>query len=80
MRNDPEFCFYGRKYDDSRAGSLEDEDSAPVTNGKEDEDEASEAEDGGKQNEDGDDEQQVIWKIKSKLCIGLEMLNAFFFF
>lgn len=30
MRNDPEFCFYGRKYDDSRAGSLDDEDSAPI--------------------------------------------------
>ncbi|KAI9015336.1 SNF2 family N-terminal domain-containing protein [Phycomyces nitens] len=30
MRNDPEFCFYGRKYDDSKAGTLEDDDAAPL--------------------------------------------------
>jgi hypothetical protein len=28
MRNDPEFCFYGRKYDDSQSGVLEDDDTA----------------------------------------------------
>lgn len=27
MRNDPEFCFYGRKYDDSQSGVLEDDDT-----------------------------------------------------
>ncbi|KAI8974348.1 P-loop containing nucleoside triphosphate hydrolase protein [Pilobolus umbonatus] len=27
MRNDPEFTFYGRKYDDSLSGALEDDDS-----------------------------------------------------
>ncbi|KAI8364631.1 SNF2 family N-terminal domain-containing protein [Radiomyces spectabilis] len=30
MRNDPEFCFYGKKFDDSRAGALEDDDTAPT--------------------------------------------------
>lgn len=29
MRNDPEFCFYGRKFDDSHAGTLEDDDAVP---------------------------------------------------
>ena len=29
MRNDMEFCFYGRKFDDSHAGTLEDDDAAP---------------------------------------------------
>lgn len=28
IRNDPEFCFYGKKYDDSQAGPLEDDDAA----------------------------------------------------
>lgn len=32
MRNDPEFCFYGKKYDDSQAGGLEDDDTANEKN------------------------------------------------
>lgn len=35
MRNDPEFTFYGRKYDDSQSGVLEDDD-APPSNDKND--------------------------------------------
>jgi hypothetical protein len=36
MRNDPEFSFYGKKFDDSKAGNLEDDDTTPAmasTNG-----------------------------------------------
>ena len=53
MRNDKEFCFYGRKYDDSRAGSLEDEDSAPVNDKKETPEIESEDE------KEGDENRQV---------------------
>jgi hypothetical protein len=31
MRNDPEFSFYGKKFDDSKDGALEDDDTAPAT-------------------------------------------------
>jgi hypothetical protein len=40
MRNDPEFCFYGRKYDDSQSGVLEDDD-APPSNDKNDDADSS---------------------------------------
>ncbi|KAI8991556.1 hypothetical protein BDF20DRAFT_845263 [Mycotypha africana] len=34
MRNDPEFCFYGRKYDDSQSGGLEDDDGPTADNSR----------------------------------------------
>ncbi|KAI8384576.1 SNF2 family N-terminal domain-containing protein, partial [Radiomyces spectabilis] len=65
MRNDPEFSFYGRKYDDSKAGPLEDEDSAP-SHGKQDDDdysdrEASDTEDKVKSKSDEDEEDEQTY-------------------
>ncbi|KAI9278311.1 SNF2 family N-terminal domain-containing protein [Phascolomyces articulosus] len=75
MRNDKEFCFYGRKYDDSRAGSLEDEDSAPVNNGKKDTPEMEESED----EKEGDENQQIyVWPSKADIGMRLRRIIAAF--
>ncbi|KAI9491153.1 SNF2 family N-terminal domain-containing protein [Zychaea mexicana] len=74
MRNDSEFCFYGRKYDDSRAGSLEDEDSAPISNGKKEE-----ATPEVEEKEDEDDERQVyVWPSKADIGMRLRRIIAAF--
>ncbi|CAO3677494.1 unnamed protein product [Rhizopus stolonifer] len=36
MRKDKEFCFYGKRYDDSKAGTLQEDDDDPITTDKQD--------------------------------------------
>lgn len=66
MRNDPEFCFYGRKYDDSQAG-LDDED------GKQESDEEDE-----KTGNADDNGQAFIWPSKADLGMRLRRIIAAF--
>ncbi|KAG2220859.1 hypothetical protein INT45_010921 [Circinella minor] len=73
MRNDKEFCFYGRKYDDSRAGSLEDEDSAPVNDKKETPEIESEDE-----KEDDENRQIYVWPSKADIGMRLRRIIAAF--
>ncbi|KAI9316672.1 P-loop containing nucleoside triphosphate hydrolase protein [Dichotomocladium elegans] len=81
MRNDPEFCFYGRKYDDSRAGSLDDDDNEkPMSNGKkEDEDSDNEDDKDYKPTDTADDDGQVyVWPTKADIGMRLRRIIAAF--
>lgn len=66
MRNDPEFCFYGRKYDDSQAG-LDDEDDKQESDG--------ENEKTGNVDDNGE---AFIWPSKADLGMRLRRIIAAF--
>ncbi|ORZ15904.1 P-loop containing nucleoside triphosphate hydrolase protein [Absidia repens] len=75
MRNDPEFSFYGKKFDDSKAGALEDDDTAPAmpsTNG----------DDSQLKNENDmditTDEQVHVWPSKADIGMRLRRIIAAF--
>ncbi|KAI8147251.1 SNF2 family N-terminal domain-containing protein [Fennellomyces sp. T-0311] len=77
MRNDSEFCFYGRKYDDSRAGSLEDDDG-PASNGRKDE-ETPEVEENDEEKPAEDDGRQIyVWPSKADIGMRLRRIIAAF--
>lgn len=78
MRNDQEFCFYGRKYDDSRAGALEDDDGPPSSNGKKEDTPEVDDDDKDYKPADGDDEQVYVWPSKADIGMRLRRIIAAF--
>ncbi|KAI9318061.1 P-loop containing nucleoside triphosphate hydrolase protein [Dichotomocladium elegans] len=80
MRNDPEFSFYGKKYDDSHAGSLDDDDGPPVPthNGKKG-DSTEDDDDDKDYTPDVDGENQVlVWPSKADIGMRLRRIIAAF--
>ncbi|KAL0088183.1 P-loop containing nucleoside triphosphate hydrolase protein [Phycomyces blakesleeanus] len=83
MRNDPEFSFYGKKYDDSKAGSLEDDDIPTGSLDKNDEDYDSrqgsvEAKERPDVIKDGEDGQIYVWPSKADIGMRLRRIIAAF--
>ncbi|CAO3638143.1 unnamed protein product [Cunninghamella blakesleeana] len=78
MRNDPEFCFYGKKFDDSKAGSLEDDDTVPTSpTGNHPSPFPSEA-DPIDTTEESDDRQIYVWPSKADIGMRLRRIIAAF--
>ncbi|KAI9305451.1 P-loop containing nucleoside triphosphate hydrolase protein [Cunninghamella echinulata] len=75
MRNDPEFCFYGKKFDDSKAGSLEDDDTAPTSPTGNDVDTPTKPFDNMNTETDG---QVYVWPSKADIGMRLRRIIAAF--
>ncbi|KAI8091622.1 SNF2 family N-terminal domain-containing protein [Thamnidium elegans] len=67
MRKDKEFCFYGKKFDDSKAGTLQEDDEEPVTQ--------DETYDAGSTNEDVT---VYVWPSKADIGMRLRRIIAAF--
>ncbi|KAF7732761.1 Chromodomain helicase DNA binding protein [Apophysomyces ossiformis] len=77
MRNDPEFSFYGKKYDDSRAGVLDDEDAPLPTEPTQEE--VNEANKPQQSDNDAADNQEVyVWPSKADIGMRLRRIIAAF--
>ncbi|KAI8331392.1 P-loop containing nucleoside triphosphate hydrolase protein [Chlamydoabsidia padenii] len=76
MRNDPEFSFYGKKFDDSKDGALEDDDTAPSTSVAHNNDTSSPRK---QMNGDVTTEEQVhVWPSKADIGMRLRRIIAAF--
>ncbi|KAG0167130.1 Chromodomain helicase DNA binding protein [Apophysomyces sp. BC1034] len=76
MRNDSEFSFYGKKYDDSRAGVLDDEDAPLMPDNDQHE---TIAEDQPQDSADTSDNGQVyVWPSKADIGMRLRRIIAAF--
>ncbi|KAI8096416.1 SNF2 family N-terminal domain-containing protein [Halteromyces radiatus] len=73
MRNDPEFSFYGKKFDDSKAGALEDDDTVPNVSTNENDVSTKKEE-----NMDNADDQVYVWPSKADIGMRLRRIIAAF--
>lgn len=94
IRSDPEFCFYGKKYDDSQTDggeddepkndqALETEEKKPITFGTKDEDSDYEDKNNGNETDeeeyiDGSKSEVYIWPSKADIGMRLRRIIAAF--